>query len=352
MISFLPAIHLARRAAGLPRREVVACAKKKWTIAPAEKFLAPAAYFLPGQLDRVTGIKFATEDYRREVIGGHEVEHAATIGYLVEGAIISKGVIYKADAATFLASRRSRIPSFEIEDEIDRGALYGTPGGIRYFGQWLIDDCITYPMAGAEGTPITIMHHESQHVSDYEKLLGMSSLRVGKAYFRELVIFDDFGKNEHKRDRFKAAIARITPKSGVSPHEGVFVLRGKTGTRRILKNEREVAEHLAKHRGVRVIDPLICTVDQILRTCAGAKFIIGVEGSHLVHALMTMTRESSVLALQPPFRFATALKDVADSVGAKFGFVVGQQQGPDFAVSAEEIERTMDLMIAGSPSGL
>ncbi len=135
MLSLVPTWHLFRRLVKLPRRVIKDLATRTWQIAPSETTTLPLAFFLPGQLERVTAYEFASDDYYREMYGGREINHAPTMGYLIEQALLVNGVLYKKDASTFLATHRSRVPPVVINREIERGALYATPGGIRYFGQ-------------------------------------------------------------------------------------------------------------------------------------------------------------------------------------------------------------------------
>ncbi len=82
----------------------------------------------------------------------------------------------------------------------------------------------------------------------------------------------------------------------------------------------------------------------IIRTCAGAETIVGVEGSHMIHGMLLLPKGGSVLIIQPPDRFGTVIKDLADRDGQHFGFVVGVPSGDGFTSSIEEIERTLDMM--------
>ena len=346
MLSLLPTWHLFRRLMKLPRREVKDLATRTWQIAPAETTTLPPAFFLPGQLERVTGYQFANDDYCREMHGGYEINHAPTMGYLIKQALLVDGVLLKKDSSTFLTPRCRLAPSIVISSEIERGALYGTWGGLRYFGQWLIDDCVTYSMACDEGIPITVAQQISDHTATYEHLLDMEPCRVNGAFFHELIVFDDYGQNRHKSARFRALTDKLSKKIGITPHAGVFVLRGKSGTRRVLRNELELAEHLRMTRGFRIVDPMSNSVSDILSACSGSQVVVGVEGSHLVHAVMMLSPGSSLLTIQPPFRFCTVLKDVANRDGLKFGFVIGQAVENDFIVEPDEVEQTLDLMLA------
>lgn len=345
MWTLVPTRDLLRRAAKQPRREVKGDATRTWQLSPPETTTPPAAIFLPDQLERVTGYEFAADTFRQDMYGGVEVHHAATHAYLIEHALLVDGILYKGDATTFLRRPHGRMPPLSIRGEIRRGAIYCTFGGNRYFGQWLIDDCVTYPLACNEGVPITTASDVGEHAAVYEQWLAMRPHRVHAARLREVVVFDDFGQNSHKRDRFRSLKAKLVEKVGDAPHPGVFIIRGGTGSRRILRNELELAEQLRKTRGFRIVDPMSTDVPSVLAACAGAQMVVGVEGSHVVHALMLMSEGRSLLTIQPPFRFCTVLKDVADREGIKFGFVVGRQIEHDFFADPDEVERTIDLML-------
>jgi hypothetical protein len=126
-------------------------------------------------------------------------------------------------------------------------------------------------------------------------------------------------------------------------HPGVFILRGSAGDLRLLRNELEIAEHLRKTRGFRVLDPLKTDVPTIVATCAGARTVIGVEGSQLVHGVNVLQQGGSLLTLQPPNRFVSYFKYLTDRDQQNFGFVVGTPEGDGFKIDIEEVERTLDL---------
>jgi capsular polysaccharide biosynthesis protein len=127
----------------------------------------------------------------------------------------------------------------------------------------------------------------------------------------------------------------------------VFILRGGTGEKRLLRNEIELAEHLRDKRGFRILDPEKTDVPTIIASCAGAQTVVGVEGSQLIHGILTLQRGGSLLTLQPPNRFVKVYKDLTDRDGQNFGFVVGHAEGKSFRIDPVEVERTLDLFPNG-----
>lgn len=172
----------------------------------------------------------------------------------------------------------------------------------------------------------------------------MKPQRCGATYFREIVVFDDVGQNGSKRARFRELGPKLRRHVEPRPsHPGVFIVRGETGSRRVLRNESDVAEQLRARRGFTVIDPVKVGVPEIVKACAGARVVAGVEGSGLMHGIVHLTEGAGVLILQPPGRFSAIYKDLTDRDEQQFGFVVGTPKGDDFVIDPEEVERTLDL---------
>ncbi|MDI3271745.1 glycosyltransferase family 61 protein [Pseudomonas sp. AL03] len=339
-----------------PSLTLQSLAVKAWEIAPGEISMAPPAFFLPDQLERVTGwageLFYPYEHPRRTMEGVGCVEHGPTRGYLLKDVWLIDGTLYKGTAKSSLSPRAGWLPKIRVENEIDRGAMYCTAGGNKWFGSWLMDDCITYPIACDEGVPVTTALSANLvstvttgilHAPGYEDLLGMTPVRLRNAFFRELVIFDDLCQNRHKHMRFRVMGEKLLSHVKICDHPGVFILRGGTGELRLLRNEIELAERLRERRGFRIIDPAKSDVPTIVAACAGARTVVGIEGSHLIHGVNVLRPGGSLLVLQPPNRFLCFFKYLTDRDHQNFGFVVGTPEGNGFSIDPDEVERTLDL---------
>lgn len=349
MLSFLPVVEQLRKLARRPARTVEEVASAAWEIAPAASRVAPPALSLPDQWERVSSFsEFSSRDGDlRKVRGGEVVVHSATRAFRIPDAFLIDGALYnKEGACLHLHPRTGRIPRLRVEQEIERGALYCTFGGNRYFGQWLMDDCVTYPLAVSEGVPITTAQPVNSHTPGYETWLEMKPVRAAAAFFRELVVFEDVGQNQSKHARFRGLGERLRQHVERRPHPGVFIVRGATGARRVLQNEMELAERLRDRRGFTIIDPVKEDVPAIVRACAGARIVVGVEGSGLIHGILMLETGGGLLVLQPPNRFSAIYKDLTDRDQQQFGYVVGLARGEDFWVDPDEVERTLDLFAA------
>lgn len=334
---------LRRRLFRRPEKDLESIADAIWQIAPGITSISRPAYFLPNQLERVTGTAY-TPDPRRGMMGGYEIFQEPTRGFLVKNAWLVDGSIYRDREKRFLYPRTSRWPQFRVENEIDRGAIYSSADGLQFFGRWLTEDCVAYPLAMNEGVPITSDRIPYVHAPDYEAWLEMKPVRLRNAFLSELVFFDDDGQNQHKCARFRAIGEKVLARVQVKPHPGVFILRRSTGKKRIMRNEMELAEYLRERRGFRILDVTTADVASIAATCAGAQVVVGVEGSHLLHGVIVLQPGGAVLVLQPPNRFTGVIKRTTDRHDQHFGFVVGHAEEGGFRIDPSELERTLDLL--------
>jgi len=348
--TFTPILQTLRGALSGSAPALERLASKSWEIAPEEVRDAPPAFVLPGQFDRVTQLSpfSSTLDEERRLLAGQaSCRHGATRALLFEDVLLADGVLYKGSARLHLHQRTRRVPAVQTNEERRPAALYCSAPGNRYFGNWLIDDCTTYPLALEHGLPVASKAIvPSSQMLEYEALLGMQPQRRDHTWFKQLVVFQDVGQNRHKHRRFKSLGDKLLGGRGRAAHPGVFILRGRAGERRLLRNELDIAERLQKARGFRVIDPMQLSATAIVDACAGARAVVGVEGSQLVHGLVVLPPGGSLLVLQPPTRYCSLFKNLTDRDAQKFGIVVGTPIDADFKIDPDEVERTLDLMEA------
>ncbi|WP_296229753.1 glycosyltransferase 61 family protein [Pseudomonas sp. UBA4617] len=326
-------------------------AARSWEIAPGELTVSPPAFYLPGQLERVTGWEgkrfYPYVHPGPTMQGGISVQQAPTRGYLIKDVWLVEGALYKGRACHWLSLKPRPFPTISVDYEVDRAAIYCTQNGNTWFGTWIAEDCPTYALACNEGVPVTTAPSARfplyAQAPAYEDWLEMKPLRLRSAYFRELVLFDDQGNNRSRHVRYRAMGDKLLAHVAHAPHPGVFLLRGGDGDLRLLRNELALAEHLRATRGFRIVDPLKSDVPDIVAACAGARVVIGVEGSQLVHGLNVLQPGGCLLTLQPPNRFVSYYKYLTDRDDQHFGFVVGTPEGNGFTVDIGEVERTLDL---------
>lgn len=346
-ISFRPAVNAARKVLRSPVPDLESIAVETWRIGPSTTSFIPPAKYLPGQLERIRGTEFGSpDDVVRHLRGGFASVQGETLGFRLRGIDYVEGSLYGKGAARPLRQRERWSPAYIAPSEvIPSASLYETWVGNRWFGNWLLEDCLTWALAQQFGAPVTTKVPPAGHALEYEELLGMRPRRVGPVHFEELILFRDNANNADRRERANRMRERLASQVAHHSAPGVYLLRGSYGMRRALVNEQDVAARLASERGFRVIDPMTSTVREIVEACAGARVVAGVEGSHLVHGLMVMPPDATLLVIQPPTRAVSVLKLATDRQGQTFAFVVGEGGEDEFTVSFDDLSRTLDLLV-------
>lgn len=338
--SLRPAVHALRGIfGGLP--DLTTMAVERWIVAEGTPVEVRKARCLPGQIERIACAAFGSrEEVVRDFRGGFESRQSPTMAYQMRHVLLFDGILHADGAWRHLRARSRQLPIARDIEERSSGSLYESWPGNRWFGNWLVDDCLTYRLAENVGEPVTTQMPVG-HMRSYERALGMAPERVQAAWFDDFVLFDDHAHNENRRARADDLRQRLV--GGGSPcHPGVYLLRGQSGDRRILGNEYAIVERMVR-RGFRVIDPTTSSLDEIVEACAGARIVAGIEGSHLVHGLMTMPRGAGLFVIQPPDRAVSVLKLTTDRQCQDFGFVMGKGTNEAFSADIDEIERTLDL---------
>jgi hypothetical protein len=340
-----PVTNRLRRLAGHTPPALTDLAVDRWEVSPAERLFQPPAIFLPDQLDRIRTTEFS--DMPSTLVacrGNYEITHQPTLGFRLRDVDLVDGVLYHRNAEMHLRPRRWRGSLLPPRREAISGTMYESWNGNRWFGTWLLEDCLTHGLVAEGANAVTTRRPQTSSEQRFEDLLGMTPRRLDDAHFDELILFDDLPPNRHKAARGHAMRQRLLGGSNPPSVPGVFLLRGTSGSRRVLRNEMEIATRLERDRGFRVLDPVSATADELIAACGGARVVAGVEGSQLANGVAVMPPGSTLLTIQPPDRMTVAMKLFTDRQGLRFAFVVATGGNGEYSADFDEIARTLDLI--------
>lgn len=347
MPSLRPIHNRLRRLLGAGRREFLDTAAERWEISPAETVAIPPGIWLPDQVEHIAQTEFGgLPDILGQMQGDPAEAIAPTMGYRLRDVDFVDGVLYARGAELHLRQRKQSGMTYPRPAESLSAALYESWIGNRWFGNWLLNDCLTYRLAGTAGQPATSAPVRDGHVRRYEELLGMAPRRIGDVHFDELVFFDDLHNNSGRRARAQENRARILAGRKLQPLPGVFIYRGASGDARILENEAEIAERLEAEYGFRTLYVDRHDADEIAEAAGAARIVAGVEGSQLAHGVIAMPPGGTLLTLQPADRVTTSLKLLTDCWQQNYAMVVGAGTARGYRVAWDQVRRTLDLIAA------
>ncbi|WJS85726.1 glycosyltransferase family 61 protein [Paracoccus sp. TOH] len=350
MHSLRPIHNRLRRLLGLGRAEFFDTAVDRWEICPADEVEIAPGIWLPDQVEHIARTEFGgLPDILAQMQGDPAERTPPTMGYRFRDVDFVDGVLHARGAERHLRQRRHSGPTYPRPRDSLSGALYESWIGNRWFGNWLLNDCLAYRLAEAAGAPVTSAPARGGHIARYETLLGMAPRRIGEVHFDELILFDDLHNNSHRRARAQENRARILKDRALKPLPGVFIFRGASGDARILVNEAEIAERLEVEYGFRTLYVDRHDADQMAEAAGAARLVVGVEGSQLAHGVIAMPAGGTLLTLQPADRVTTSLKLLTDCWQQRYAMVVGSGTAGGYRVEWDQIRRTLDLIAAAEP---
>ncbi len=322
-------------------------AARTWSLAPAITLDEPPAIYLEGELERVGAVQ---EETTREIewarLAGGPKEHIATTAYLFKDVKLRSGRLLKG-AMSHRVSHLATLAPASSQVDMDSAAIASTLLGSIYFGHWMRDDSSMHLAVKSLAPMINVARQHYSHEAGYCELLSLREQQVARANFRELILLDDWGHNADRRRRFAQLRATFRQSVPLSGNSRVYIRRGSAvGARgRNLRNGDEVEQFL-RAQGFAVVDPDTMSAAEIARIANGARLIVGLEGSHLGHAIYPIADGGALLVLQPPMRFNNVYKDVADSLGLRYAFTVGEQAEDGFHIDLGRLGRLLDRVAA------
>lgn len=338
-----PLVHRLAQLARLDHPRVEASSIRSFVIGRGVRGRRTRAVFLPDQLERVVAVHpETTMAHEIARISAVEVEHAPTMACVLRNARLLHGCVYAGRSRLVLADTRPKLIARSAEHEFDLGTLASTYTGNRYFGHWLTDDSTLSLVAREFGPPVVNLRRRWLHQDGWERVMRTDARAVETARFRELIVIQDFGQNEHRRARFEMLRQRVAAYAPRSSAPGVFLRHGKSGEPRGWRDSERTEARLAR-RGFAILEPEALTVDELLAVLNAAPIVVGLESSAVAPAILTLPRAGALLCIQSPTRFNNVFKDYTDALGLHYGFVVGTPTEGGFSVDPDEIERTLDL---------
>ena len=335
--------YIASRLAGKQTR-LSDIATVRDVICAEEPYVSRPSLFLPGQLEKVTGGLYASnEELIAHALGGVR-QWGGSVRYEIEDAVLLDGSVYVGSTRHFLRDHRDVTGARDVE-HLERATLVSSFHGCHFFGHWLMDDCASYLLVEEGSLPIAVETPLWVDQAKYADYFDLNWTPVRRAKIGRLTWFADLSHHSDKARRYRLLRKQLGRRfKPASPGGIVYLKRGATGEFRAPVNEDEITEILAK-KGVQVLEMEKAPLETTLGLLLGADLVIGVEGSNLTHALHTLREGGGIIALHSPSRFFNAHKDWADALGMRYGFVIGDETSAGYSVDPDDLLRTIDLFV-------
>ena len=325
-------------------------ADSTWELCEAKAERIPAAICLDGALEQIRAFSpWTTRDYEMPRVLGGIIEHAASKAHLIRSANIFGAYIYKGayKSKHGYGTEVLSDSSTEAFRHLTSACLVSNIAGSSFFGNFLLDELPLALIPKGDNIPFVARTKYYGHEAGYRELLSLPKPdEISNARVHNLTVYTDFAQNSYKRERYielRRRLAANFEHRGKSDGRRIYLKRGSTGESRILTNEAQL-EVVLDRLGYDIVEPEKLTAHEISERMFGASLVVSVEGSHISHAIYSMSEDAAILVIQPPYRFATPYKEFTDCMGMRFGFVVGQPESDGFSVNMDDLQRLADKL--------
>jgi len=334
-------------------------AQRTEEISPAIRMRALRPYFDRAHLSRIGAARnFSAEQVISEHLLRQHIDFPPVRVHWVKDAWIINGSVFVRGARRIelrnVLQKRALLERYSLRprgprQDMESAVLVSTSAGSTWFGHWLEDEVPLHMLGRTYGEPVALAREEYSHEAGYLKAFQLPhGKRVREARFGELIVVDEFAQNPNKTARYHTLRERL----GRFPQgaKRVYLSRGLSGTPRRLINEQRLCERLSKE-GFEILDVGKAAFETIVAVCRGAAIVIGIEGSHLAHALFMMKDYGTMLILNPPNQVHTTVADIAVFCRLHAGMFVCEPAGSDrtgFVADEDEVLRFLHDLLTHS----
>jgi len=346
LYSSIPA--LLRERAGRAR-DFKAAAIGRDVVHAAEDTYSPAALHLDDEdLARIRSAAefFPLEIEMQRMRGGRVEGRPVTLLHLRDVLLLDGDLFHAGARLRVRGGKRHRLYAGALA-EVERGSLASSQLGCTFFGHWLLDDLPRHnALRAMAADPFVVAPAASTHQQQYLQTFGLAPRLLGDSLVRRLSVLEEGSMQTFKARELAALSTALRASAAPLPApDGVMLLRGGSGRKRLLVNEPALADMLAA-RGFRIVDPMTSSVAEMAASCANAPVVVGIEGSHMTHAVLALGTGAAFITIQPPFKFDNTCKPYCDALAIKYGFTVGTAAEGGFQIEADRLLRMIDKIVA------
>jgi|GEM_PF-1350762 len=312
---------------------------------PEETVAVRPPVLLPGMLERVTGTDEHSElSQHLAAARASVVTHTPVVRYTYR-----KATIRRSGFSTWRHSERyCRTPwASEPTGPIVHLPLVRYCHNVyswRYFGHWLSDAVPSAFIDPDRGSLWMPPNPGWVHAVGYMDALDLKVNEAAQIYAEKLIVYRDFCQGSHKQKRYSLIREKLHLAFGNKTSiDCVYISRGQTGTQRRISNEPLLIESIIR-RGWKVIYIDKVSIAELQSTLCNSRVVVGIDGSHLDHAQLSLQSDSIMICLMPQDRFTMIHLNRCRAHGVRLGFVVLAGTIRDgYYVDLDEVLRTIDL---------
>lgn len=330
-------------------KNLMQASSKRWVAGEYLTIERQQAMYRKEELGKITGIapyrSMALEVAR---LSQCDIGIPPAVFHSLKDAIFTNGNIYSNRAKHLIAGNTRSLYSKITREMNTTGVVVANRQSHQYFGHWLHDELPMTIFCQNHGRVLTSHFGKKPYIHEagyYEALQTPPPTELdNNCLYKEISILEPAPLNSVQVEslrQFRKRFSHLHSKK----KEVAFIRRGGNNhDNRNLENEDAIINFMLKIGGT-IISPEKDTAKDIIENLLDAKLVIGIEGSHLANALLSMPEHGCLLVIQPPNRFNNIFKDYCDVTYRKYAFTIGDSISGRTHQNITHLQKMIDACI-------
>jgi hypothetical protein len=307
--------------------------------------------YLEGDLEKVKKTAFSGQlDDEMKRFSATTYTSGPFIHYQIQDMLVLKNRVYFEKYEYLLNPLEKAVRLYDDNSlvEVDSAAFSSMRISTVFFGHWLREELPLIDYLQGKGSILST----SSLTPQKSEIVKLFNLDYQYAPFSKIKVADMFHGWQHSEiyleisNKYKQKISLFRPVTDSRQLKIVYLGRGQSATKRVLSNEKHLLEYLDKGFRLECFVAESTPIKQLYTAIYDADIILSVEGSQMAHAIMAGRAGSTLLCIQPPYRFYNPFKDYCADIGLGYSILVAEEgeTEDEFSVDVERLKRLIDTI--------
>lgn len=311
--------------------------------------------YLDGDLDKVKSVPFGIS-IKKEMIEFNSKKYISGpfYNYQIENFFLLKNRIYFDNYEYQLNPLEKKIKLYDSRDvvEYDNAAFSSMRISTVFFGHWLREEMvlIDYLQGQKNILSSSILTKQKKEIID---LFGLNYNVVNYAKIKTANLYEGWQHSAIYKNillKYKEKISLLPGFKDKKLQRIVYLKRGHSASKRYLENEDTMLEALSRDFDVLSFIAETTPVNELYAAIYSADIILSIEGSQMAHSIIAGKHGSTLVCIQPPYRFYNPFKNYCADVDIRYSVFIADQgrEKESFYVDIDRLKQLFEKIYSDS----
>lgn len=312
---------------------------------------AKVPIYLEGDLDKVKRVPFGiTIEQELKDFNAKTYTSGPFYHHQLKNILILKNRFYFNEYEYQLnpLEKPIRIYNSKDIDEFENAAFSSMRISTVFFGHWLREELMLIDYLQGKNNIVSSSPstHQKREITD---LFNLKCHVTSYARIKTVDMYDGWQHSNIYFDilrKYKEKISSLSEIQKSLRQRIVYLKRGNSATNRVLENENKMLELLSADFEVLPFVAESTPINELYAAIYSADIILSIEGSQMAHAIIAGKPGSTLICIQPPYRFYNPFKNYCSDAGIQYAVFVADQGMTEesFNVDIERFKRLLEII--------